>query len=214
MELNERAFAAKAAPEFVLFTLGTIDGRFPPLEDARVLRTLLADYTLAGAEGPFLLLKHTASSAPRRTLLREGSFRAGEPIGVAEYGDVDLWLEISLAPSLAGRLRQALYKPPEVYLIVWALGSRQGFMFRAPVPMLAAGFLASPVALQNQDVADLYTGRALHRPGGYAIRFQPGTDAMWQDLMRYRLFRVEDKLGRNSKAAEMNTPASPAPPGS
>jgi hypothetical protein len=198
MDLNDHAFAPNVAPEFVLFDLAPIDGRFPALEDARVLRRLLTDYSLVGAEPPFLLLKHQSNSVPQMTLLREGSVHEGEPIGVAEYGDEDLWLEISLTPTVEGRLRQFLYKPPEVYLAVWGQSTQQGAVFRAPVPMLAAGFLASPVVLRNRDMADLYTGNTVRRPGGYAIKLQPGTANFWQDEIHYRLYRIDSKLGRNS----------------
>ena len=198
MEINDRVYTSSAAPEFVLFNSAAIDGRFPPLEDARVLRTLLADYTLVGAEPPFLLLKHQSNSVPQMTLLREGSVAEGEPINVAEYGDVDLWLEITMTPTLEGRLRQVFYKPTETYLVVWAQASAQPVAFRAPVSMLAAGFLASPVALRNVDLLNLYTGKAILRPGGYAIRLQPGTASLWQNQFQFRLYRTDAKLGRNS----------------
>ncbi len=198
MDMNDRAFAANVAPEFVMFNSGPIDARYPALEDARVLRTLLADYTLVGAEPPFLLLKHQTNAVPQMTLLHEGSVHADEPINVAEYGDVDLWLEISLTPTLEGRLRQFLYKPSEVYLVVWDQSTTQRGMFRAPVPMLDAGFLASPVVLRNPDLVGLYTGTAIHRPGGYAIQLQPGTANFWHDPIQYRLYRIDTKLGRNS----------------
>ena len=37
-----------------------------------------------------------------------------------------------------------------------------------------------------------------HRPGGYAIRLQPGTTNLWHDLIQYHLYRIDTKLGRNS----------------
>jgi hypothetical protein len=198
MDLNERAFASTAAPEFVLFNLGSIDGRFPPLEDARVLRTLLRDYALVNADGPFLLLKHQSVSAPLMTLLHEGPMRADEPINLEEYGDVDLWLEISMKASVEGRIREALYKPPEVYLAVRGKPGTQAMMFRAPATMLAAGFLVSPLLLRNQDAADLFKGSAIHRPGGFAIHWQTGTGEMWQQPIQYRIYRIDAKLGRDS----------------
>jgi hypothetical protein len=99
---------------------------------------------------------------------------------------------------MEGRLRQAIYKPTEVYLAVWGQSTAQAAMFRAPVPMLAAGFLASPVLLRNQDIVELYTGSTIHHPGGYAIHLQPGSANLWQDLIQYRLYRLDVKLGRNS----------------
>ena len=198
MEMNDRFYTSSAAPEYVLFNSTPIDQRFPPMEDARVLRTLLADYTLVGAEPPFLLLKHLTHSVPEMTLLREGSLSEGEPINVAEYGDVNLWLEITLKPTWEGRLREIFYKPSEAYLDAWGQSSEHQVEFRAPVSMLAAGFLASPVVFRNLDVLNLYTGKSIVRPGGYAIRLQPGTASMWQKQIQYRLYRTDSKLGRNS----------------
>ena len=54
MQINERFYASSAAPEYVLFDFTPIDKRFPPLEDAWALRTLLADYTLVAADLSFL----------------------------------------------------------------------------------------------------------------------------------------------------------------
>jgi len=198
MQLNNRAFASNTAPEFVLFNFDAIDGRFPPLEDAHVLRTLLTDYTLVGGEGPFLLLKHQPVPQPQMTLLKEALARADEPINLSEYGDDDLWMEISLTPSIKGKLRETFYKPPEVYLGVWGQSSARAINLRAPFKMLGAGFVASPVMLRTQDVADLYTGAAIHRPGGYMIRLQPGTEDLWLNEISYRLYRIDQKVGRNS----------------
>ena len=87
MGMNDRFYTSSNAPEYVLFNSTPIDGRFPSMEDAWVLRTLLADYTLVGAEPPFLLLKRQTNSVTQMTLLREGSVAEGEPINVSQYGD-------------------------------------------------------------------------------------------------------------------------------
>lgn len=209
MALNERFYTSDAAPKFVLFNFGTIDGRFPAMEDARVLRDLLADYTLVGAEPPFLLLKHQTNSVPQMTLLHEGSVSENERISVAEYGDADLWLEITLTPTLEGRLREIFYKPSEAYLTVWDQSLTHQVSCRAPVSMLAAGFLASPLVFRPQDALNLYMDKAVVRPGGYAIRLQDGTAGMWQPQIHYRLYRIDTRLGRNSTPdpAFMNLPS-------
>lgn len=199
MELNDRAFASNTPPDFVIFNLEPIDGRFPSLEDAPLLRRLLADYTLVGSEGPFLLLKHQSSTTPQMTLLREGTVHVLQPIHLEEYHDLDLWLEISLTPTARGRLREMLYKPPQVRLaVVDQTSTTRAKVYRAPVPMLAAGFLASPILAQSSDVANLYTGNTILRPRGYVIVLQTNTADSWQDLIQYRVYRVDTRLGRNS----------------
>jgi hypothetical protein len=203
MLLNEQFYASPAAPEYVLFSLGGIDRRFAPLEDARVLRDLLINYELDGAEGQFLLLKARTAERARLTLLREGAVRPSEPINLKPYGDTNLWLEITLAPSLSGRLREILYRPPPVRLAAWRVPRKELLARRrAPAPMLAAGFLASPLLLRNQDVEDLYAGKPVPRPAAYSVELQPGQEHFWQDAVRFRLYAIENKIASFSANRE------------
>ena len=197
MQLNEQFYLSPAAPEYVLFRLYALDRKFPPLEDAPVLRTLLANYQPIIAEDRFVLLKRAAAGPPAISLLREGTVRLSQAIDLREYGDTDLWLEISLEPSLRGRLRQVLYRPPTVRLAAWREpGGKLLVRNRAPAPMLAAGFLASPLLLNTGDVLNLYANRAIKRPGAFSVELLPGEQRYWQDAVRYRIYRVKSRLGR------------------
>jgi len=100
MRLNEQFYLSPKAPQYVLFGLGNVTRKFPPLEDAMVLRDLLINYVPAGEEAGFLLLKHQCSGPPRLTLLREGAVRVGARIDLRGSGNTNLWLEISMPPTL------------------------------------------------------------------------------------------------------------------
>ena len=196
MELNERFYLSANAPEFVLFDLEPINDRFPPLEDALALRGLLRDYELAGAEDRFLILRRARNGSGGLKLLREGDAQWGERIDVADYGATNLWLEIAVKPTWAGRLRQVLYKPPETHLAVWTgTNGAPPKRFRAPVPMLNAGFLANPLVLTNGDVANLYRGAATTPASAYAVESASGWTALWQDRVHYRLYQIESRPG-------------------
>jgi hypothetical protein len=201
MRLNEEFYLSKAAPEFVMFGLGPIDRKFPPLEDAMVLRDLLINYEPVAAEGGFLLLKSKSADAPRLTLLREGTVRPGEQIDLREFGDAELWLELDLEPTLSGRLRQFFYRPPTVRLAAWREPAK-GLLFRrrAPAAMLAAGFVASPLLLRNEDVLSLYDGNPIPRPAAYSVELLAGEDHFWQPGIRFRVYRIENQLGRPARA--------------
>jgi hypothetical protein len=199
MKLNDDRYNADAAPEFVLFNLEPIDGRFPALEDAYTLRNLLINYEPIECEGRFLLLKHRQSLVPEMSLLKEGSARPGEPINFSEFGDADIWMEISVQPTWRGRLRQLFFKPSEIYLGVWrGQPGSQPMGFRAPVPMLAAGFLASPLVFHNQEMVDCYTGQDLQRPGAFSVNVESRELNFWQDEIKYKIYRIDTKLGRCS----------------
>jgi len=198
MRLNEQFYLSKAAPQYVLFQLVALDFKFPPLEDAWVLRDLLINYQPVSAEGLFLLFKAKAKSSepPRLKLLRQGVVSPGMPIALREYGDADLWLEIDLSPTVAGRLRQVLYRPPTVRLAAWREPARELIIrHRAPASMLAAGFLASPLLLRNEDVLNLYDSNGCVRPGAYSVELLHGEEHFWQGAIRFRIYRIENQIG-------------------
>ncbi|HOX55710.1 MAG TPA: hypothetical protein P5205_08800 [Candidatus Paceibacterota bacterium] len=197
MQLNESFYLSKAAPEYVLFRLFALDRKFPSLEDAMVLRTLLANYQPIAAEDRFLLLRRIGTKRPVLSLVREGTVQPGQAIDLREFGNTDLWLEISLQPTLLGRLRQALYRPPTVRLAAWREpGGKLMVRNRAPAQMLAAGFLASPLLLNNDDVLNLYADRAVARPGACSVELLPGEGCYWQETIHYRIHKVQSRLGR------------------
>ena len=196
----------------MLFQLYALDRKFPPLEDAWVLRTLLANYQPLATEGGFVLLKRVAAKPPVVVLVREETVRPGQAIDLRELGDTDLWLEITLEPSLLGRLRQLIYRPPTVRLAAWREpGGKLMVRNRAPAQMLAAGFLASPLLLNNQDVLNLYASRAIARPGACAVELLPGEQRYWQDAVRYRIYKVQSRLGRCVPAELASRLFEPAP---
>jgi hypothetical protein len=193
MRLNEEFYLSPAAPEYVMFSLAGIDRRFAPLEDALVLRDLLINYEPVGAEGGFVLLKVLAAEPARLALLREGTVRPGERIDLKGFGDTNLWLEIGLAPSVTGWLRELLYRPPPVRLAAWREPGK-GLLTRrrAPAPMLAGGFVGSPLLLRDQDVLDFYAGQPVSRPEAYSVELLPGQEHFWNEAIRFRVYAIQN----------------------
>jgi hypothetical protein len=196
MELNERFYLSGNAPEYVIFNLQPIDGRFPPLEDAYVLRDLLAHYGFTLGERDFLLLHRASTAKPTLTLLKEGFVGVDEKIDLRDQRNANFWLEIDLQPTLLGRLRQFLYKPTEVGLVVRCPSETAPVNeFFAPAVMLSAGFLASPLLLNNKDVLNLYTDGTISSPDSYSVELNPGWESLWQPRIHYRIYRIDNKLG-------------------
>ncbi len=211
MRLNEQFYLSPAAPEYVLFALGAIDRRFPPLADAMVLRHLLINFEPVADEAGLLLLKSEAAEPPQLTLLREGAVRPGDPIVLQEFGDTSLWLEITLEPTLFGRLREFFYHPSTVRLAAWREpGIELLTRRRAPAPMLAAGFLASPLLLDNEDVQDLYAAKPLVRPAAYSVEMLPGEERSWLATIRFRVYRIENRLGEAKSGKSLPIPGAGA----
>jgi hypothetical protein len=189
--LNEQFYLSSAAPEYVMFSLGPIDRKFPPLEDAMVLRDLLMNYEPVSAEGEFVLLKSKATHAPGLKLLGQGTVRPGERIDLRGYSGADFWLEIDLEPTLLGWLRQVLYQPSTVRLSAWREEpKRPPIRRRAPAVMMQAGFVASPLLLSNEDLLGCYTGKPPPRPGAYSVELLPGNERFWQEKVGFKVYEI------------------------
>jgi hypothetical protein len=61
---------------------------------------------------------------------------------------------------------------------------------------LRAGFLASPLLLNNEDVLNLYADLAIKWPGACSVELLPGEQCYWQDSVRYRIYSIKSRLGR------------------
>jgi hypothetical protein len=197
MRLNESFYLGPGAPEYVLFRIrqNVFDRRFPPGEDALALRCLLMNYEPVAQEEPFLLLKRRSAKPAQLKLLKEGEARPGEKMDLRSFGATNLWVELDVKPSWLGRLCQFVYRPTHVRLAAWRLAPSQLLVrLRAPPPMPAAGFLASPLLLTNEDVLGLYTQCPVTRPDAYSVELEPGTAAFWQPSVRYRVYRFASPL--------------------
>jgi hypothetical protein len=199
MKLNEEFYSSASAPEYVLFRLSAIDDRFPPLEDAYVFRTLLLAYEPVDSEGPFILLKARHQTTPQMQLLRDTSNRPGDLLDLSKWPDSDIWLSFEMRPTLLGWLRTFFYQAPKVELGVWMLeNGLKMARFRAPVPMLKAGFLANPLQLQNEDVLDLYIGKRVDRAVAYSIELPPGTQSLWENVIDIKVYKIQNRLGKSA----------------
>jgi len=210
MHFNEEQFFSESAAPYVLFELRALDWKFPVLEDAWFLRDLLVNSELVTREGDFLLLKRTSSISPRMTLVAEGAVRPGEHIDLARYGNMDLWLEIDLRPTFAGRVRQLLYRPSTIRLAAWGESGKLLYRHQAAASMLSAGFIASPLLLRTDDVLDLFQTNALPRPQAYSVELAEH-DPFWQQSIQFRLYRIENRLTRAPLSGPTVEPGQPAP---
>jgi hypothetical protein len=199
--MNEQFYFSKAGPEYVLFRLTPVDRRYGPLEDGPVLRDLLMNYEPIEGENQSLLLKQkVARSFPKLSLWREGTVHPGEPILLNESGQTDLWMQVTVNPTLLGRARRFFFKPPNMRLAMWHKSSKEGASwFRAPPTMLAAGFVASPMLANTDDTANLYADCAVIRPYACSIEIGAGNERFWEETIDYRVYKIENRLGRSAR---------------
>jgi len=150
LELNGHFYTSAQAPEFVLFKLQPIDGRWPLLEDSQVIRILLRDYQLRLIENTFLLLqrhpRRQVATVPR--LSQQVTFN--EIIDIRRFSEENLLLRMDIRKSGWGKLWAFFYKLPEIFLEAQTL-TGELYSYRL-IPNLARfDFIVNPLITNDQD---------------------------------------------------------------
>ena len=159
LRANLDFYRSPSRPSYVLFSLETIDGRFPTLDDALLLPYILANYQPVLAEHQFLLMERTPGPSRNLTYDRvySASLDIGQKLDITRWNNSPLFLRVSTTPTLLGRILSLLYQPPAYKLEVELdEGSKRDFRFIRG--MAAQGFLVNPLLENNPDVLDLLSG--------------------------------------------------------
>lgn len=163
-QINGAFYASEHAPEFVLMKLQTIDNRLPTMDDAQVLVSLAQRYTFLRSERNYQLWRRNpgpfdpARIAPQ--LVRSETIAINQPVTIDDSSQQEpLWLRVDLSPSLLGKIRSFLYKPPQVMLsLTDAKGNQHEYLM--PLPLGRNGFIVNPLI---EDMVD-YMQFAINRP--------------------------------------------------
>jgi hypothetical protein len=152
-QLNADKYASATKPDFVLFRLICIDGRYCFGDEGKTQRSLYLHYRPVTAYGHFLLLKKRKNSyIGQSTEVQSGVAQIDEWIPVPESTDGFTYFNATLSYSSFGKLRSVLYRPDGLrYEVRFQTQGERAF--RTYRGALAAGVLASHFVDNLDDVA-------------------------------------------------------------
>jgi hypothetical protein len=126
----------------------SLDGRLTSMDDAAVLALLMYRYEYVHTEKTYQLWRKRAESFdPAAHLpqpLATQSVAMGELWDISEHADQNLWVTVDARPTLLGRARTFLYKPPVLSLVIEDTNGNRS-SYRLPAPMGRAGFILNPL---------------------------------------------------------------------
>src|SRR5207302_8581492 len=110
-------------PEYVLAELQPIDSRFGGTDESWLTAELPRRYEPVLFEHGLLLLKQRQPQPPARPLaltpVDDRDVASGARVDLPADRTQALWLEVDARPTIAGRLRSALYKPAPLGITVF-----------------------------------------------------------------------------------------------
>lgn len=179
-------YRSARAPEFVVVKIQTIDGRHPMQDDSLALAELPRRYEVVDERDDYALFKkrEAATVVPEaaRPVLLEQQVGLGETIALPLERGHALWLQAWTHPSLIGRMRAALYKPAQLYLVLTGETGHET-RYRLVPAVMEMGFLVQPLI----ETAGDYAGLARQRAGKRVrdLRFEaasPDEAEFWREV--------------------------------
>jgi hypothetical protein len=140
--LNSEFFNSEKAPEFLLWHIGTIDGRFPTLDDGEVLLRILKYYSPVTQEKGYLLWKRKSAGENSYCLSNERESKNALDQWVPIPAE-PTWIRIECKQSLFGAIRSLLYRPSQLRLDV-QLENGEARSYRLLPGNAQHGFVISP----------------------------------------------------------------------
>jgi hypothetical protein len=192
LKLDEEFYRSSRAPEFVLQKIEAIDLRLPAVDDSLATRYLYRHYTYVLQERGFLLWRRNRPdpALDEEIPLSSTTVAFGQTVAAPDRGDAPIWVEIDARPSLLGRLRIFLYKPPTLNI---TLTDGHGFKstYRLISGMARAGFLLYPFFTGNNDVVQFESGNPTIRLLRFSLEMPPAQQKYFQRGIGVRFFMLK-----------------------
>lgn len=147
--LNYQKYRSPGAPDYLLFSVGAIDGRVPFFDESRTKLTILEQYAVVGKIKGDVVLRKKERPESLRPLKTDTTFaRFGEDIPVKKSRNL-LFSRIFIGYNLWGRLRRFFYQPPFLRM-TFTLDNGEVRTFRAITTILADGVILNKF-VENED---------------------------------------------------------------
>jgi hypothetical protein len=158
---NAEFFRTENAPQYVIFRLEPIRERFPTLDEGQALLEILQCYRPVLAEKGYLLLERyrgpSESGGLTGEVVLEKKVKFDEVVDLNGLPGKYHTLAVKIRRSWWGRLRNFLYKPPQVNILVSTGPDQEPHTYRFIPSMAEGGFILNPwLEGPYEDILNLY----------------------------------------------------------
>jgi hypothetical protein len=171
--LNYEKYSSPRAPAYVLFSVGTIDDRFPFFDETRTKLALLERYECIGKARGNLILRKRPVSAPVLQTGREEVIhvKMGDEIPVRRTPGIQ-FSRLFIRYNMLGKIRRLFYQPP-ILKVTFTLEDGQTRTFRAIKPILEDGVILNKYVDDNNEFQVLLQSGGLLNTNVRSVRIEP-----------------------------------------
>ena len=149
--LNYEKYMSATAPDYVLFSMSSIDDRFAFFDETKTKLALINNYKVVGEMDEELILKKRDTPRSLIKLNEEEKFniKLGEDISVKRSSDIQV-SRLFIEYDLPGKLRRLIYQPP-VMKIFFILENDEVKSYRVSKSVLEGGVILNKFVDNKED---------------------------------------------------------------
>lgn len=158
--LNAKHFQTDSAPQYILYALNPLNGRYAIADEPATFRTLLLRYEPCGQNGNFIILrKKTSPAVYEEKEIGAGTVKFGEAIDLSNLNNEMLFAKINVEHNFWGTAQKFLFKPPLDYYITFFVPDINIYSaYRLVCPNARNGIFISKVIEDQNDLLNLWKG--------------------------------------------------------
>ena len=159
-DLNAQHFSKRDAPQAVLYSYKSIDGRYPIFDEPHTFANILHNYTFVDRSGEFILLSYNPGEKTNRLEEDLGTVKVelGQPIKIPRYDSGYVFGYIELEYSTFGKLMKFIYKPEFAHIRFKLCDSKYSNSYRFIPDTSINGVFLSQYVGTIDDLASIFSG--------------------------------------------------------
>jgi hypothetical protein len=149
--LNYQKYMSESAPDYVLCSVNSIDGRYPFFDESRTKLALMSRYRIVARLDDLLVMgkKTVVQTFSKTDAAGIQDIKFGEDIPIRRTADLQ-YAKISVEYSMWGKIQRFFYHPPALW-ITFTFEDGTAKTFQAIKPILADGGVINKYVENTQD---------------------------------------------------------------
>lgn len=165
-----------SAPDLVLLSAVSVDGRYWLYDEPALMRTLLENYRTLDWEAPYLLLERLNTPATGWQKLDTVHARLGQNVAVPDLPGDRVFAAVDVGYSLLGRILCLVFQPAELHIAIQHDGGDWSPGLRFIPAVGPDGVLVSSFAPELAAAADLFSSGDPHPISAFRISADRASD--------------------------------------
>jgi hypothetical protein len=164
------------SPEKILYSYGSIDGRYPLFDEPKTFRAIINNYTYADEFGEeYILLNRSLESIKYKDVdLGSTTVKMGDPVKIPSYNG-EIFANVTIKYSLMGDLMKIIRKPAPIYISFQLKNGFNSPKYRLIPDTAADGLYLSQYVSNSDTIAWMSQGHQINNIDSIIIETdQPG----------------------------------------